>query len=237
MGCRLALQVLHSRREASPGDELVVIQRQMGHANLGSPRSTSKASTTPRSSTRCRKAGADEPDYRRTRHHLAGLRVPMAEVGSLTAQAQNALRPRSRLRRQRRYPQEGCRRACRVEPQALAYPGSQRRSDHDASRRRDRELLLEPQQCPSLSTSGETLTIELSMNLAGENGDAGHSYAARRRIDASPVRRGKVRCRRTSPRPGGVWRRGILPSWGLVLTRDEVLDIGLIRASALGDPE
>jgi len=43
--------------------------------------------------------------------------------------------------------------------------------------------------------------------------------------------------RGASLRPGGVWSRGILTSWVLVLARDEVLDIGLIRARTLGDTE
>src|SRR5581483_12147668 len=43
--------------------------------------------------------------------------------------------------------------------------------------------------------------------------------------------------RALSRRPGGVWSSGVLPRWVLVLTRDEVFDIGLIRARTLGNPE
>jgi site-specific recombinase XerD len=45
------LRHAHAVEMAHEGVPLVVIQRQLGHSNLGSPRSTSKASITPRSST------------------------------------------------------------------------------------------------------------------------------------------------------------------------------------------
>jgi hypothetical protein len=46
------LRHAHAVEMAHEGVPLVVIQRQLGHSNPASPRPTSKASTTPRSSTR-----------------------------------------------------------------------------------------------------------------------------------------------------------------------------------------
>jgi len=45
------LRHAHAVEMAHEGVPLIVIQRQLGHSNLGSPRSTCRASTTPRSST------------------------------------------------------------------------------------------------------------------------------------------------------------------------------------------
>jgi integrase len=46
------LRHAHAVEMAREGVPLIVIQRQLGHTNSASPRSTSRASTTPRSSTR-----------------------------------------------------------------------------------------------------------------------------------------------------------------------------------------
>jgi site-specific recombinase XerC len=55
------LRHAHAVEMARGGVPLIVIQRQLGHTNLGSPRSTSKASTTPRSSTPCTRAARRWP--------------------------------------------------------------------------------------------------------------------------------------------------------------------------------
>lgn len=55
------LRRAHAVEMAREGVPLVVIQRQLGHRNLGITRSTSKGSTTPRSSTPSTPARADDP--------------------------------------------------------------------------------------------------------------------------------------------------------------------------------